>query len=154
MNLNTEEFHIKRLSKNDVLFFQKLIVLFQQVFETEDREIPAEPYLRTLLEKQDFIAYAVMYENRVVAGLTAYVLSLCYSRQAEVFIYDVAVDPRFQRKGLGKKLLSGLKEYCMQNGITQMFVAAHEEDRHAVDFYYSTGGKAEKVVHFNYSLEQ
>lgn len=33
-----------------------------------------------------------------------------------------------------------------------MFVAASEEDVHALDFYHSTGGEAEKVVHFNYSL--
>jgi hypothetical protein len=32
-----------------------------------------------------------------------------------------------------------------------MFVEAHEEDQHAVNFYYKAGGQAEKVVHFNFS---
>jgi aminoglycoside 3-N-acetyltransferase I len=45
-----------------------------------------------------------------------------------------------------------LKEYCKQNEIKEMFVAANEEDKNALDFYRSTGGNAEKVVHFNYEI--
>lgn len=50
-------------------------------------------------------------------------------------------------------MLSTLKEYCRQNGIREIFVDASEHDKHAVDFYHSSGGKAEKVVQFIYTVD-
>ena len=43
-----------------------------------------------------------------------------------------------------------LNDDCRQKGVAEVFVAASEEDTHALDFYRSTGGAAEKVVHFTY----
>jgi aminoglycoside 3-N-acetyltransferase I len=149
-----EEFQIKLLGKKDVLLFQKLIRLFQEVFGMEKLIEVEESYLIRLLEKPDFIAYGVIFGNEIVGGLTAYELTTYYSEDSEIFIYDIAVKPEFQRKGLGKQLLSSLKKYCKQNGISVLFVEVHEEDEHAVNFYHSTHGKAERVIHFNYYLDK
>jgi aminoglycoside 3-N-acetyltransferase I len=145
-----EEVQIKRLGSHDIIIFQKLIGLFQDVFEMENLVEAQEPYLPGLLQKPDFIALCAIVENEIVGGLTAYELPLYYNGGSEIFIYDLAVKPAFQRKGFGRKLLVSLEEYCQQSGIRVMFVSANEEDEHAVDFYHSTGGKAEKVIHFNY----
>jgi aminoglycoside 3-N-acetyltransferase I len=82
--------------------------------------------------------------------LTAYELAGYYSETSEIFIYDIAVNPAFQQKGLGKQLLLSLKEYATQKNISAIFVDANEEDEHALDFYHATGGKAEKVIQFTY----
>lgn len=151
--MREKEFKIKKLEKEDVLIFQKMTLMFQEVFEITDHTIPALPYLQRLLETPSFIAYAVVHKNDVVAGLTAYELPLYYSDFPEMFLYDIAVREDFQRKGLGKKLLVSLQNYCQTKNIKLMFVAANEEDKHAIEFYHSTGGYAEKVVHFNYPIE-
>jgi aminoglycoside 3-N-acetyltransferase I len=145
---------VKRLEKKDLIFFQKLIALFREVFEMKQPIHVEGSYLTQLLENPDFIVYAIFFKNEIVGGLTAYELSSYYAESAEVFIYDIAIKPAFQRKGLGRQLLLSLKEYCAQKNIKIMFVEANEEDEHAVDFYHSTGGKAEKVIHFNYYLDQ
>ncbi len=75
-----------------------------------------------------------------------------HSEKAELFLYDLAIKQKFQRKGFGKNLLLKLEEYCREKDIKIFFVAAHEEDTNAIDFYHSTGGQAEKVVHFNYKV--
>jgi len=72
------------------------------------------------------------------------------SDSAELFIYDIAVRPEFQRKGVGKRLMLAAQAFCTQNGIKQMFVDANEADTHALDFYSSLGGRAEKVVQFTF----
>src|SRR5664279_4903362 len=149
-----DKFQVKRLHKPDVFIFQKLIILFQEVFEMEKRIENGTSYLTALLEKPGFIALCVMAESEIVGGLTAYELPMYYDEISEIFIYDIAIKPAHQGKGLGKKLLLFLEEYCRQNGISSMFVAANEEDEHALDFYHATGGKAEKVVHFNYLLNK
>ena len=57
-----------------------------------------------------------------------------------------------EKLNAGKKLIETLAEYCKQNNIKTMFVEAHEEDKHAIEFYHSAKGKAEKVVHFNFEI--
>lgn len=148
-----ENFEIKRLGSPDVWLFQKLVRLFKEVFETENGAEANKLYLQALLQKPDFIAYAVLLENEVVGGLTAFELPLYYTECSEMFIYDIAVKTEFQRNGLGKALLAALAAYCKKAGIKVMFVAALEEDGHAVNFYHATNGKGEKVVHFNYYLD-
>jgi len=147
-----QSFQVKRLQKEDVPIFRQLILLFNEVFETNKDVIPRESYLLDLLNKPSFHAYVILIENEVVGGLTAYELINSSFEGIEMFIYDIAIKPAFQRKGLGKQLIASLKEYCRENNIGTIFVEAHESDKHAIDFYHSTGGKAEKVVHFNYNL--
>jgi len=149
-----EECQIKRLGSHDVIIFQKLIRLFREVFGMEDSGEAEESYLLALLQKPGFIALCAIVENEIAGGLTAYELPLYYSGGSEIFIYDIAIKPAFQRKGFGRKLLVNLEEYSRQSGIKVMFVAANEEDADAMDFYHSTGGKAEKVVHFNYFFDE
>ncbi len=152
MSTSDPKFQIKRLTTNDVFVFEELIKLFQVVFEMNDPQNIKQETLTKLLAKPDFVVYVAMKSNKVIAGLTAYELQMYYGTNKELFIYDIAVDPAFQRVGIGQKLIASLKEYCKQNNIKEMFVEAHEEDKHAVNFYSSTGGKPEKVVHFNYTI--
>lgn len=148
-----QEYEIKLLEKQDTDIFKKLISLFHKVFEVEKTTGTEDAYLINLLENPDFIIICIILENEVVGGLTAYVLKRYYAAYSEVYIYDIAVEPTFQRTGLGKKLIAFLALYCTQKGIACMFVQANEEDKHAIDFYHGTGGKAEKVIYFNYPMQ-
>ena len=149
-----KELKIRRLGKSDVGIFKEMIQLFQEVFEEEKQTKIEELYLEKLLEKPGFMVYCAISNGEVVGGLTAYELPMYYSKHSEIFIYDIAIKAEFQRKGVGRKLLSSLQVYGKKNNIEVIFVAVNEEDKHALDFYHSTGGKAEKVVHFNYDLDE
>ena len=153
MAIKDDELRVVRLGKVDVLLFENLISLFGAVFEMGEVQAAPESYLTSLLENDSFIVYAAILNNDVVGGLTGYVMPTYYMPSKEVYIYDIAVHTGFQRMGVGKKLLTALKEYCVLNSVNAMFVEAHEEDEHALDFYRSTGGEEEKVRHFNYSFD-
>ena len=140
---------IKQLTKQDLSEFTSLVDLFNTVFE-EESKIGSKANLLKLLNNKSFIALVALAENKVVGGLTAYELPMYYSDSSEIFLYDLAVKPDYQRIGIGKRLLERLKEYCTENGVREFFVMAHEEDEHAIEFYHATGGKAEKVVNFLY----
>ena len=150
MKLNTKAFEIKRLTKEDLSTFNLLINMFSMVFEEGESDVRNDANSLRLLGSNNFIAIAAISENEVVAGLTAYELPMYYSEYSEIFLYDLAVKPEYQRIGIGKRLLQSLKEYCIKNGIKEFFVLAHEQDEHAIEFYRSTGGKSEKVVNFLY----
>lgn len=149
MNPSPKQFEIKQLTKEDPSTFNSLIDLFNMVFE-EEPKIRNEAHLLKLLGSDDFIAIVAVSGNEVLGGLTAYELPMVYSESPEIFLYDLAVKPEYQRMGIGKRLIQSLKEYCIKNGIREFFVLAHEEDEHAIEFYRATGGKSEKVVNFLY----
>ena len=144
---------IKRLAELDLVHFQALINLFNAVFE-EEPKVASQTHLRKLLSNQRFIALAALMDDEVVGGLTAYELPMYYSDSSEIFVYDLAVKSEVQRMGIGRELIQALKAHCIQHGNKGFFVMAHEEDRHAIEFYRATGGKGENVVNFLYETAQ
>ena len=150
MNGEPKPIEIKRLNKSDLRFFKSLIDLFNIVFEEDRSNIGNDANLSGLLGNAQFIVIAALAEHEVVGGLTAYELPLYYADHSEVFVYDLAVKPEYQRMGIGKELIRSLKADCSRKGVREFFVLAHEEDEHAIEFYHSTGGKSERVVNFLY----
>jgi aminoglycoside 3-N-acetyltransferase I len=144
-------YKIIRLGKGDAVLMKKLVNLFNNVFGTDNTKQPELTHLRKLLAKKEFIAIAAIIDEDVIGGLTAYELPL-YNNNKEAYLYDIAVNREYQRKGVGKKLIAALKKQCKQNGIKLFFVEANEEDKHAIKFYNAIGGKGEKVMHFNFSF--
>jgi aminoglycoside 3-N-acetyltransferase I len=143
---------IRKLEKQDLDNFIALIGVFEDVFEMQNFIIPDEKHLQQLLQKDSFFVFVALSGKEVVGGLTAYTLEQYYSTQPLVYIFDLAVQTRYQRQGIGRKLMAAINEYCKNTGVEEVFVQADEIDDYALEFYQATGGIAEKVVHFNYPL--
>ncbi len=147
--LHTE---IKKLNATDLDQFVELIRIFEDVFEMKDFQMPNKNYLETLLSRDDFFVFVSLWEGKVVGGLTAYLLRQYYSEKPLVYIFDLAVKTHLQRKGIGKSLIQAINAYCKDQGMEEVFVQADVVDDYAIDFYKSTGGCPEDVVHFYYPL--
>lgn len=143
---------IKKLGAADLDKFKELIVLFADVFEMKPFKMPDDNYLQQLLEKETFFVFVALLNKKVIGGLTSYMLHQYYSEMPLVYVYDLAVMTEYQRCGVGRKLMSGITDYCKEIGIEEVFVQADEIDEHAIEFYHSTGATPEKVVHFYYPL--
>ena len=150
MDLDPKRLKVRKLTQEDVSSLISLVRLFNMVFDEDETAIGTEKNLLKLLGNSYFVAMVAFYENEIAGGLTAYELPMYYSDHSEIFLYDLVVKPEYQRMGVGKRLIHALKEYCVNHGINEFFVLAHEEDEHAVEFYRSTGGKSEKVINFIY----
>ncbi|WPP50695.1 GNAT family N-acetyltransferase [Catalinimonas niigatensis] len=145
---------IKKLETHDIDQFIALIRVFEDVFEMKAFLMPERHYLQQLLAKDDFFVFVALSEGNVLGGLTSYTLQQYYSTSPLVYIYDLAVQTDFQRKGIGKKLISAITKYCKEMDMEEVFVQADEVDDYALDFYRSTGATSEKVVHFYYPLNK
>jgi len=144
------DIQIRQLTRHDLKTFQKLILLFQDVFEEDRQDLPDPDYLTSLLARPDFQVFVVTQKQHLLGGVTAYELRKYTAQVSELYIYDLAIRAEFQRHGLGKQLIRSLREHNQRKGITEMFVAAHAEDRGAVDFYEAIGGETEAVMHFSF----
>jgi aminoglycoside 3-N-acetyltransferase I len=94
------EIEFKILSSEDIGDFIELIKLFGDVFEMGSLKIPDNKHLEDLLKKPDFFALIAKNNNKVVGGLTVYILQRYYSTRPVAYIYDVGVMPDHQRTGI------------------------------------------------------
>ena len=145
--------NIHQLSGSDPQKFKDLIGLFTEVFETEHIIKPSDTQLQNLLGNDDFIVFVAEENGEIIGGLTAYVLHQYYSPKPLAYLYDLAVKNSFRRRGIGRKLIDALEAFCEKHGFEEMFVQAHEDDEHAIDFYRSFEVlHEEKVRHFSWSV--
>lgn len=142
-----------RLSAGDVTLARDLFVMMSEVFETEVVAL-GDGYLHRLLSRPDFWAVAAFAEQKLVGGVTAHTLPMTRSESAELFIYDLAVRPEHQRKGVGRRLMSALREAAAAAGIHDVFVPADNEDEHALEFYRALGGDASPVTIFTFAAQK
>jgi aminoglycoside 3-N-acetyltransferase I len=144
---------IKKLDIQEISEFQDLINIFKDVFDN-DRPMPNSIYLRKLLLNNDFMAFVVKVENKVIGGLTIYVLHSYYAEKPIAYIYDVGITPSHQGQGLGELLISEVCRYCKANGFEDAYVEAEADDVKAISFYRKTKYSNEmNATHFTYAFD-
>lgn len=146
---------IKKLLSQDVNDFSKLIQVFENVFEWENFKFPTQAHLKKLLNNSNFFVFVAKDGDELIGGLTAHVLDRYDSEKPSAYVYDLAILTNYQRKGIGKKLMSTLNEYCEKNGFNEVFVQAETDDFQAVNFYRTTPISEElQATHFTYSFNK
>ncbi len=148
------ELELKILSSQDTNDFIERMKIFGNVFEMGDLKILDNTYLESLMNKPDLLVLIAKCNNEVIGGLTVYVLHRYYSTKPIAYIYDVGVKPDHQRKGIGKKLISHLIQYCKENDFEDAYVEAETDDIQAVNFYKTTQTTSIlQATHFTYSFD-
>lgn len=149
---STDKSIVRQLEPKDINLFQELVLIFEDVFEMQNCIVPNQNHLQNLLGKPDFIVFAALLENKVIGGLTAYILTSYFVESSDVYILDIAIKPEFQRMGLGKRIMKALIEHCKKQNMNEIFVQADETDPHAIGFYHSLGGISKKAINFDFAL--
>jgi aminoglycoside 3-N-acetyltransferase I len=141
---------IKKLNENEVEAFINLVQIFKEVFEHKD-ELPPNNHLSKLLSNPDFLVFVVMLNNKVVGGLTVYVLHRYFGTKPEAYIYDVGISLPYQGQGIGKSLIEAVCKYCKENNFEDAYVEAESDDIDAIKFYSKTSYTSQlKALHFTY----
>ena len=140
---------VRRLCAADVLLAQETFRLMVDVFDEGGGKLTSG-YVSALLGRADFWAMAALQDVVPIGGITAHVLPMTRSETRELFIYDLAVQPEHQRRGVGRLLVETLRREAAAAGVPLAFVPADVEDEHAVAFYESLGGEAAPVTIFSF----
>lgn len=152
------DLRILRLGPSDLIAARDLLAMMVDVFnegpqEGTPQKLP-ENYLGTLLNRDSFWVLGAFAGTEIVGGLTAHILPMTRSASWEVFIYDLAVRQDHQRQGIGSRLIQELRDCAAEAGIGDVFVAADNEDEHALDFYRAQGAAASPVTVFTFAARQ
>ncbi|MCU0758802.1 MAG: GNAT family N-acetyltransferase [Steroidobacteraceae bacterium] len=143
---------VRRLRTGDEHRAADLFAMMSAVFEEGEQAARLDPdYVRRLLAREDFLAVAAFEDGQVVGGVTGHVLPMTRSHSSELFIYDLAVRVDRQRRGVGRALVLAIRQLAAAEGIATSFVAADDEDGHALAFYRAIGGDGAPVTVFTWA---
>ena len=142
---------LRVLGPDDVAHLEALLSLFGRAFgdpDTYDKCRPGPGYLAGLLDSPTFVAVAAIHDGGVVGGLAAYILPKFEQARSEIYIYDLAVDEPFRRRGIATLLINKLRAVAVDRGAWVIFVQADPGDAPAVELYSKLGVR-EDVFHFD-----
>lgn len=145
---DTSRFCVRYIRSGELALARQLIGVFRRTFEEAGGDLASDEQLRLLLARADFHAVVALDEGAVIGGLTAYELPLFGSPKRELFLYDLAVAPEYQRRGVGRTLIEFARDLCEARGLSALCIPAHTDDEGAVAFYQACGLKREEVAWF------
>ncbi len=146
-----ETVDVRVLKADDLTLARDMLNLFGRAFEDEatySQKQPEDRYLQRLLSSDTFVAIVAQVGNRVVGGLAGYVLPKFEQARSEFYIYDLAVDSDYRRRGVATALVERLKRLASTRGIYVIFVQADHGDDPAIALYTKLGIR-EDVLHFD-----
>lgn len=151
MAATTQRFEVRILNSSDVGLMRGLIAMFAKAFG--DLEIylgnqPSDAYLSELLGKPHFIAIAATVSEFVIGGLVAYQLDKFEQDRREIYIYDLAVDEEYRRRGIATASIEALRAEAVRREAYVIFVQADLVDAPAIALYEKLGVK-ETAHHFD-----
>jgi aminoglycoside 3-N-acetyltransferase I len=131
---------------SDPTHIQQLQSVFESVF-TDSAPGKHTSVASTSARDAHLCVIGALNDSEVIGGLVGYEFTLL-SGVKELYLYDIAVLPAYQKQGIGTKLIETLREACSKRGISTIFVDAEADDDGAVAFYRSLTDEELSVRHF------
>jgi aminoglycoside 3-N-acetyltransferase I len=104
--------------------------------------------LRTLLSRPHIIVLGALADEAVIGGLVAYELEKFEQPRSEIYIYDLAVDEAWRRRGIATALINELRRIARERGAWMIFVQGDYGDDAALALYDKLGTR-EEVLHYD-----
>jgi ribosomal protein S18 acetylase RimI-like enzyme len=83
----------------------------------------------------------IAYEDGAPAGMVTGVELTHPDKGTEMFLYELGVDEPFQRRGVGRALVSALADLARERGCYGMWVLTDDDNRAALTTYQRAGGE-------------
>ena len=107
------------------------------------------------MQNLDDLFLVARWDGRPCGFLTAHRLQRFDRRRAEVLLYEIGVDDRFRRRGVGAALIAEVKRWAREVGADEVWVLTNTGNAAAMGLYASTGGEEDVpgTTMFTYRIE-
>ncbi|MFP4641729.1 MAG: N-acetyltransferase family protein [Dehalococcoidia bacterium] len=112
--------------------------------------IPDKDMLAAQLKGPLHSSFVAELDGRVVGFILARLQYLGIPTTGVCVTYAVAVQPEYRRQGIGRQLLTELKNHCGNKGVSTMRVVVPEDDTHLMNYFQQLGFKRSNMI----NLEQ
>jgi GNAT superfamily N-acetyltransferase len=102
-----------------------------------------ERNIKEMLTAKDHVAFAALYNEKLVGWIHAF---RCLVLEGNPFIEigGLVVDEDYRGKGVGKKLVESIRNWCLENGFYDIRVRSNVKRKEAHKFYTATGFRESK----------
>ncbi|MBK7456566.1 MAG: GNAT family N-acetyltransferase [Anaerolineales bacterium] len=107
--------------------------------------------LAAMLKEQNNILLAAVHDG-VVIGQVLAVIHRHPDKPTELYIDDLGVSEKFQRRGIATRLLEQMYIIGVERGCEEVWVATEPDNEPAIKFYDSLNLIARKVIVFEGNL--
>ena len=114
-----------------------------------DEAIHPERLTRFLAEPRHLMVLAIA-EDGLVVGQARGIIHLSPDEPDGLYIDNMGVDPAFQRRGIGGRLLDELLAWGRERGCAFAWLATETDNAPARALYTSRGAEAQEMVFFEY----
>lgn len=128
---------IREIRTND---YSEVLLLLNN--ELGNRNINAENIsvrLERMNKDRNYKTFVALFENKVVGFITVVQTMAMEHEIGYLKINGLAVQEKFQRKGIGTKLLKHAENYALENGISRLILNSGFQRTNAHAFYESKG---------------
>ena len=149
--MSGQQYIVRRLARGEAALFDRLNDLFAAAFDDADAYQAARPaaaYLERLLDREHVIPVVAIAGGKIIGGLVAYELDKFEQDRREVYIYDLAVQEDYRRRGVATALIQHLRQISGQRRAWVIYVQADYGDEPAIALYTKLGVR-EDVMHFD-----
>ncbi|MFT4600415.1 MAG: aminoglycoside 3-N-acetyltransferase I [Arenicella sp.] len=143
---------VELIKPDELEKFVQLRQIFIEVFK-EDAPALNEEQFKQLRDNRSFIAIGATVGFELVGGLAAHIVTNYYKGGLDLFIYDIAIKPDHQKKGIGNELIKFAKQFCIDHKIKEMYVSAESVDEKALSYYRNSEGKEVESRYFVYKFD-
>ena len=126
--------HIRILVPGD----DELVVAASELFDG-----PAQRTATAIFLNEPGHHLLVAYEDDQAAGFISGVEMTHPDKGTEMFLYELAVDERFRRRGIASQLVAALQSLALERGCYGMWVLTDESNEAALATYLGAAGSAQ-----------
>ncbi|WP_169972805.1 GNAT family N-acetyltransferase [Tautonia rosea] len=123
---------VRLLNRSDAPLFEKVA---DDVF---DAEIQADLVREFLNDPRSLMSVAL--HSGVIVGMASAVIYVHPDKPRQLFINEVGVAPPYQRRGVGRRLVSALLDRARELGCSEAWVATEVENHPPRSLYEALGG--------------
>ncbi len=126
------------LGPDDILLVRELLNLFSDAFEEPESYTanqPSDVYLASSLAARDFVLVAALADGMVVGGFGGYELAKFEQERRELFIYDLAVEEAYRRRGIATAMLEFAQEIARERNAYLVWIQSEADDEAASAVY-------------------
>ena len=144
---------IKRLQRDDYALLASVI---RSLIPEDERDggVASDAHLRRALENTACYFIVCLIDSIPVGYLSAYGFPAIDADCSQVYLYDIIVDERHRREGIGSRMIEDLKKRCEADGADHIWLGTSLENEAAQRTFEGTGARkvSETYIEYVYPL--
>jgi ribosomal protein S18 acetylase RimI-like enzyme len=139
---------IRRAKSSDIIHLMELLrELFSIEVDFEFDAVRQEKGLSMMISSPGIRCVMVAEVNQQVVGMCTGQLVVSTAKGGfSGLVEDLVINPKYQRKGLGSRLLEAVNKWCINKGARRIQLLADKNNKKALRFYSKYGWQHTQLI--------